>query len=133
MMAYRDWSREEVAAEIRDDHATGTRRGVKHIWESIERDIEEQEALQSRGGTERQRVIVHETKKKGALGYTDNKAVRRTVCRLETDISSVKRHCAVAVAWDPARSKVTGPLRTLAPPDALHARTKRSWFVPFCA
>ena len=69
MMAYLDWSREEddrveakVAAEMREDHATGKRRGMKHIWESIQRDIEEQEALHSRGGGGETEdcIIVHE-------------------------------------------------------------------------
>ena len=68
-MAYLDWSRKEddrveskVAAEMREDHATGKRRGMKHIWESIERDIEGQEALHLRGGAGETEdcIIVHE-------------------------------------------------------------------------
>lgn len=54
MMAYLDWDKQEderveakVAAEMRSDPASWKRRGMKHIWRSIEKDVEEQEALYS--------------------------------------------------------------------------------------
>jgi hypothetical protein len=54
MMAYLDWSKAEderieayVAAEMREDPAAKKRRGVKHIWKSIERDSREQEGRYS--------------------------------------------------------------------------------------
>lgn len=53
-MAYLDWSKTEderiegkVAAEMRDDPAAKKRRGVKHIWKSIEADSQQQEELHS--------------------------------------------------------------------------------------
>lgn len=57
MMAYLDWSKQEdgrvearVAAEIRNDPTAQTRRGVKHVWRSLEKDIAEQKALYSLDG-----------------------------------------------------------------------------------
>ncbi|KID59566.1 hypothetical protein MAN_10610, partial [Metarhizium hybridum] len=59
MMAYLDWSKQEddrieakVAAEIRDDPAAWKRRGVKHVWRSIEKGMAEQKALYSLKGQE---------------------------------------------------------------------------------
>lgn len=53
-MAYLDWSKMEderiegkVAAELRDDPAAKKRRGVNHIWKSIEVDSQQQEELYS--------------------------------------------------------------------------------------
>lgn len=47
-MAYLDWSQAEdervealVAKEIGNDPLANRRRGIKHIWKSIEQDIEE--------------------------------------------------------------------------------------------
>lgn len=57
MTAYLDWSKQEddrveakVAAEIRDDRTARTRRGVRHVWRSIEKDVAEQKALYSLDG-----------------------------------------------------------------------------------
>lgn len=52
MMAYLDWSKAEderikgqVAKELGDNPLANKRRGMKDIWESVERDSKEQEAL----------------------------------------------------------------------------------------
>ena len=54
MMAYLDWSNAEderveaqVAKEMGDNPLSNARRGVKEIWQRIERDSREQEALYS--------------------------------------------------------------------------------------
>ncbi|KID81747.1 transposase [Metarhizium guizhouense ARSEF 977] len=54
MMAYLDWSRAEdervealVAKEMGNNPLASRRRGMKHIWKSIEQDTKEQQALRS--------------------------------------------------------------------------------------
>lgn len=54
MMAYLDWSKAEderveaqVAKEMGDNPLANARRGVREIWQRIERDSREQEALYS--------------------------------------------------------------------------------------
>lgn len=53
-MAYLDWSKAEdervealVAKEMGDNPLASRRRGMEHIWKSIEQDTKEQQALRS--------------------------------------------------------------------------------------
>jgi hypothetical protein len=64
MMAYLDWDKAEedrieaaVLGEIGDNSLGSERRGVGDIWRRIERDIEEQEDLNSAQRQEEQCII----------------------------------------------------------------------------
>ncbi|KAJ2975527.1 hypothetical protein NQ176_g5473 [Zarea fungicola] len=65
MMAYLDWNQTEdervdalVAKEMANDPLVNRRRGMKHIWKSIEQDISEQEALHSKNNLAGDVIIV---------------------------------------------------------------------------
>lgn len=64
-MAYLDWSQAEdervevlVAKEMGNDPLANRRRGMKHIWKSIEQDMGEQEALHSNDNSTKDCIIV---------------------------------------------------------------------------
>jgi hypothetical protein len=65
MMAYLDWSKAEderveslVAKEMGNNPLASRRRGMNHIWKSIEQDMNEQQALHSNENLAEDCIIV---------------------------------------------------------------------------